>query len=134
MFNCICTIFTPEYYPIYSQFCTFLSNHFCTLLEYHLYSISREVAPCVAKLLHASRSCSMRREVAPCVAKLLHASRSCSIINVKIRMYIFDCLRMYNFVYFLLGNCLTRNSLNELTILYFPFVYDLLSDTNRLQY
>src|SRR5699024_11924672 len=38
-------------------------------------------------------------------------------INVKIRMYIFDCLRMYNFVYFLLGNCLTRNSLNELTIL-----------------
>lgn len=40
-------------------------------------------------------------------------------INVKIRMYIFDCLGKYNFVQFLLGGYLTKVFLNGLTIFYF---------------
>src|SRR5699024_6230918 len=81
MFNCICTIFTPEYYPIYSQFCTFLSNHFCTLLEYHLY-MARGLAPWLANLLRGVWICSMTHGLAPWRVDLLHGSRICSLACV----------------------------------------------------
>jgi len=32
----ICIIFTPDYYAIVYQNCTFLSRHLCTFLDYHL--------------------------------------------------------------------------------------------------